>query len=147
MIRPATAADVERLVGLDAALFGTDAWSEDLLHGRLDATLVATQSSQIVGFVVVMVGGDVADLERIGVLRDARRCGLAHALLASAVNRVRGVDRMLLEVRADNSDALAFYAAEGFTRIDSRRGYYRGGVDALVLCRDLARPVEAPVER
>jgi ribosomal-protein-alanine N-acetyltransferase len=40
---------------------------------------------------------------------------------------------MLLEVRADNAGALAFYLAEGFAEIDRRRRYYRDGADAIVL--------------
>ena len=44
---------------------------------------------------------------------------------------------MLLEVSAANAAAVAFYDAQGFTRIDVRRRYYRDGSDALVLARPL----------
>ena len=56
---------------------------------------------------------------------------MARALLRRG--RVRRGARMLLEVRADNTAALAFYAAEGFVEIARRRRYYRDGTDAVVL--------------
>ena len=40
---------------------------------------------------------------------------------------------MLLEVRADNRGALAFYAEHGFVEIDRRLRYYRDGTDAVVM--------------
>ena len=82
----------------------------------------------------------MADLERIGVRRDHQRAGLASALLDAALRDARAGDRVLLEVRADNEPALAFYARAGFAEIDRRRRYYRDGTDAIVLELDLRRP-------
>ena len=42
---------------------------------------------------------------------------------------------MSLEVRADNAAAQRLYDRHGFVRTGVRRGYYAGGVDALVLTR------------
>ena len=47
-------------------------------------------------------------------------------------------DRLLLEVRETNADALAFYAAGGFVEVDRRPRYYRDGSTAIVLRRPLA---------
>ena len=44
-----------------------------------------------------------------------------------------GANRLLLEVRDDNSGALAFYADRGFVEIDRRPRYYRDGTTAVVL--------------
>ena len=40
---------------------------------------------------------------------------------------------MLLEVRADNRPALAFYAHHGFVEIDRRDRYYADGATAVVM--------------
>jgi ribosomal-protein-alanine N-acetyltransferase len=44
---------------------------------------------------------------------------------------------MFLEVAAANAPARALYAAAGYQRVGERRGYYAGGIDALVLARPL----------
>ena len=71
----------------------------------------------------------------IAVAPDAQGRGLGARLLQdllaeAARRRQRTVS---LEVRADNEAAQRLYAAHGFTRTGVRRGYYPGGVDALVL--------------
>ena len=52
-----------------------------------------------------------------------------------ATARDAGADRLLLEVREDNTGALAFYAARGFVEVDRRARYYRDGTTAVVLRR------------
>ena len=73
--------------------------------------------------------------------RTHRRAGVASALLDEvlALAAAGGADRVLLEVREDNADALAFYAARGFVEVDRRRRYYRDGATAVVLRRPLGR--------
>ena len=53
--------------------------------------------------------------------------------------RAEGASRVLLEVSAVNSAALAFYADTDFVEIDRRRRYYRDGSDAVVMRRSLGR--------
>lgn len=141
MIRTATAADVPAIVALEAATQGADAWSEGLVRegvvGALPTVsyLVAEVDGQTVGYAVASYAGDIAELQRIGVHEDARRHGVASALLAALLRHApsTGADRVLLEVRADNRGAIAFYAARDFTEIDRRARYYRDGTDAVVM--------------
>ncbi len=79
--------------------------------------------------------GDVADLDRIAVLPFARRRGLAGELLEQLIEAAggHGAERMLLEVAADNEAAIGLYESYGFTTISTRKGYYPGGVDALIM--------------
>jgi [ribosomal protein S18]-alanine N-acetyltransferase len=136
-VRPATAADVAAVAALDRDLFGPDAWSEaqvaDELLGEDRHAWVAGEPLH--GYVVTRIVGDTADLHRIAVHPDHRRAGLARKLLGAAASPSTG-RRMLLEVSARNTGALAFYAASGFVEIGRRRGYYRDGSDALVMQRE-----------
>jgi ribosomal-protein-alanine N-acetyltransferase len=144
-VRRATAGDVPAVADLDRELFGVDAWSadqvaEELLGEHRRAWVVG---EPVAGYAVTRTIGDVTDLQRIAVHPGHRRHGLAHALLDAAVAEVSEPEaaaghRMLLEVSARNTGALAFYTAEGFVEIARRRRYYRDGGDALVLQRAVA---------
>lgn len=140
-IEEATTADLAAIVALEAATQGEDAWSEALIGDGVDgglptiSYLIARSGSEVVGYAVASFAGDIAELQRIGVAAAARRSGVATALLRELVARApgRGADRMLLEVRADNRGAIAFYAARDFVEIDRRPRYYRDGADAVVM--------------
>jgi ribosomal-protein-alanine N-acetyltransferase len=144
-IRPASSADVAALAELESLLFGPDAWSPaqvlDEVDGAHRRAWVAEMNARtfISGYCFTMTLGEVADLQRIGVHPERQRTGLARELLETAVAAARGdgAERMLLEVSAENSAALAFYAATGFTEIDRRARYYKDGSDAVVMMRRL----------
>jgi ribosomal-protein-alanine N-acetyltransferase len=166
-LRPATPEDVPGLVALEAALFGPDAWSaatvlsELVGPGRHALVSVADRTGEdcteedrteedrtdedrtgkdgLLGYVVTLRSGDVVDLQRIAVRPDHQRQGTARTLLDAALAdaRAAGSVRMLLEVSAANTPALALYAVEGFEEIDRRRRYYRDGTDAVVMARAL----------
>ncbi len=145
-IRSATGDDLTGVLALEEELFGGDAWSEQTVLATLArGRVLVAEDGVLLGYVVLVDTGELADLERIGVRRDHQRAGLASALLDAAL-RDTGPDRVLLEVRADNEPALAFYAGAGFIEIDRRRRYYRDGTDALVLELDLRRRSPAAVE-
>ena len=137
-IRPATADDVAAVTELEEQLFGADAWSVESVRAELTGErrhAVVAADDGVVGYAVTLRSGDVVDLQRIAVVPSQRRTGVAVRLLDEArrVARADGAHRMLLEVSAGNTGALAFYAAQGFVQIDRRPRYYRDGSDALVL--------------
>ena len=148
-VRAATMAQAPAIAALEAACLGADAWSEVLvaegLSGRTESVhfLVLGESvaarvvfgGPVAGYAVVAVAGDIAELQRIAVDPAHRRTGVATALLAEAVRlgRAGGANRLLVEVREDNSPALGFYADAGFVEIDRRARYYSDGASALVL--------------
>ena len=145
-IRAATGDDLAGVLALEVELFGADAWSEQTVLATLArGRVLVAEDEALLGYVVMADAGDVSDLERIGVRRDHQRAGLASALLDAAL-REAGPDRVLLEVRADNEPALAFYARTGFAEIDRRSRYFRDGTDALVLELDLRQGPPAAVE-
>jgi ribosomal-protein-alanine N-acetyltransferase len=131
-LRRATEADLDALATLEQDLFGDDAWSRGSVAAEVSAgRVLVADADGLAGYVVTLAAGDALDLMRIGVRRDRRRRGLAHALLAAAATG----DRVLLEVSERNTGAIAFYAAEGFTEIARRRRYYRDGSAAVVMER------------
>lgn len=141
MTEPARVEDVTAIAALERVSLGADAWSESLIEQGVDGSLptvhyrVIHDEDTLVGYVVVSVAGDVAELQRIAVDPTRRRRGVATRLLDD-VRRLAtadGAERVLLEVREDNPEARAFYAARGFAEIARRPRYYRDGATAVVL--------------
>lgn len=147
LVRAATVDDVPAVARLELECLGADAWSEGLVlegvRGALPtvAYLVAESDGALVGHAVTSSAGDIAELQRIAVSEPRRRTGVASALLAGVVEAAgrHRADRLLLEVREDNRDARAFYAARGFVEIDRRPRYYADGGTAVVLRLGLGR--------
>ena len=83
---------------------------------------------QLAGFAIVRHMLDESELLLLAVHPAAQRCGMAHAMIEywRADAQKSGVERLLLEVRADNP-ARALYLKMGFTWLATRPEYYRGG--------------------
>ena len=100
---------------------------------------VFREGGALVGYGVLMMTIDDAELLDITVVPECQRRGLGGALLDRLfdVARGHGAKRMLLEVRAGNQSGLALYRGFGFVEIGHRRAYYHGKEDAIVMAREL----------
>ncbi|HEY8855903.1 MAG TPA: ribosomal protein S18-alanine N-acetyltransferase [Rugosibacter sp.] len=140
-----TLADLHAVVAAEAVLHGSP-WTHgqfaDSLAAGHDALLAYDGSGSLMGYGVVMMAADEADLLNISVLPGFQRQGVGTAFLQHLIVRAQAqqAKRMLLEVRATNQAALALYARLGFAEIGRRRGYYPADEqreDAIVMARDL----------
>lgn len=141
MTRVATADDVAAIVGIEQSCFGPSAWTEGLVRDEIGSERhIVLVSDGHDAYGAVSVAGEDSDLDRIAVLPASQGRGLARELLEALIDRARdlGAGRMLLEVAADNAAAIALYESSGFDTISTRRGYYAGGVDALVMELEIA---------
>ncbi|GAA2795425.1 GNAT family N-acetyltransferase [Kribbella solani] len=139
-IRAARTDDLAELVALDAACFGSAAWSEVAWADEFDrlsedrVVLVADEGA-IAGYVVLLVPPvvlDVVEVLRIAVAPAERRTGVGGQLLTVALDRCTG-RTVLLEVAAGNEAAIGLYQGFGFVEISRRSGYYAGGEDAVIM--------------
>lgn len=140
-VREAYLADTNVLVGLHQSAFDV-AWGEAAISGLLSngaRAWVATQSSDDIGFVLVRIAADEAELLSIGVMPGARRSGAGRKLVETAMNeaRIGGASTLFLEVGQSNQAACALYAIAGFVRIGHRPNYYKNGEDAFVFSANL----------
>lgn len=140
-IRDGLPGDLESVLALDTALFGDDGWSRASVEAELvrddctGAVLLATVDGEVVGFAVLRIGADSADLLRVGVDLAFQRGGVGSALLAAVAAMAVGAGggRLLLEVARDNAAALGLYTRLGFVVRAVRPRYYAGGADAVVM--------------
>ena len=133
---------VAELMPIERAVFQPEPWSERLFWselGQLDTRhyVVAVSHGAVVGYAGLCDYPDEAFVQTIAVAPAAQGQGLGARLVEDLLEEAarRRQRTVSLEVRADNEPAQRLYAAHGFTRTGVRRGYYPGGVDALVLTR------------
>ena len=140
--------DLQACLALDAAALG-GFWSESQWRselegaGRLCLGIDQPNPGDPGGLVGVACGWLVVDELHITVLAvhpAGRRRGLGRQLLEAllAAAQARGAQHATLEVAADNQAALALYGACAFQTAGTRRGYYRGGQDALIQWKRIA---------
>jgi acetyltransferase (GNAT) family protein len=83
----------------------------------LDASRIAYRDGEPVGLVNLGVRGADAWIGGVGVVASARRAGVGEALMRAAHEeaRSRGVERVWLEVIAENAGAIALYEKLGYS--------------------------------
>jgi [ribosomal protein S18]-alanine N-acetyltransferase len=133
---------------LHGACFPEDPWSPQAITQIMAIAgffgRIAWADDEPSGFALALDLGGECEILALGVIPERRRAGTGSVLLRSIGKEVerRGGDSLFLEVAADNAAARALYAAGGFFQTGRRPNYYRrpaGLVDALVLCRKIAR--------
>lgn len=127
---------LEDLAKLHQTCFPHKPWGADDFADlqKSGCEIIASQN----GFIVWRATLDEAEIITIGVHPDARRSGIAAAMLGiMAVDlKKRGVKHIFLEVAADNVAARALYEQDGFVQIGVRPKYY-DGVDAIMMRKDI----------
>jgi N6-L-threonylcarbamoyladenine synthase len=139
-IRPLAETDLDRIVAIERASFGSP-WTrgmflDELLQGESRSWFVADSPWGIVGYAGLMEVDGEGHLLNLAVRADARRRGMGSALLSTVFEEAerRGLSRITLEVRPSNAVALGLYESAGFAHAGKRPGYYSDtGEDAAVM--------------
>jgi [ribosomal protein S18]-alanine N-acetyltransferase len=138
-LRPLLPTDLDRVLELEAVLFGPGAWTRGTYEDELQAPWRHYVAVEQDGLLVGYAGASLAEeshVMTIGVAPEARRRGHASTMLGALMDAARaaGSTSMLLEVRADDDGAQRLYTSFGFEPIGVRRGYYQlEGADAVVM--------------
>lgn len=155
-VRSATAADGSSIVqvdrdGFDPATTPGAAPAEDAdpwARHDPDDVLVAELDGRVVGYLTLgrpttlPSNAHVWQVQGLAVHPDARRRGVARALLRAGVEeaRARGARRLTLRVLGTNPGAQALYASEGFAVEGVQRGEFvidGAEVDDVLMARRL----------
>lgn len=139
--------NVIHICQLEQQLFPDDSWDisalQDLFAQDYNHFFVVKELEKIIGYCIVQVMFDTAEILRIGVGQGYQGKGFAKNLLNIVVIFLinLSVEKLLLEVRADNISAIHLYQSFGFLQIHCRKNYYRlqNGltIDALILQKTL----------
>ncbi|MGD0479351.1 MAG: ribosomal protein S18-alanine N-acetyltransferase [Terracidiphilus sp.] len=147
-IRRMTAADLERVLAIAQNLPLAPHWPQSAWLKAINSqfepestprriALVAAdpQPGSILGFAVASLLPPQAELETIAVAPESQRIGLGERIFQALAAELKaaGVNELVLEVRASNRPALAFYRTLGFVKTAVRPGYYVDPIEDAVL--------------
>jgi ribosomal-protein-alanine N-acetyltransferase len=143
-IRRMAPSDLDRVIEIALSLPQAPHWPRSAYLAALDPdaappriALVADRMDTgcVHGFAVASLLPPQAELETIAVAAEVQRHGVASRILTAMVENLRSaqVAEVLLEVRASNLPALAFYRAHGFATAGLRSGYYADPIEDAVL--------------
>jgi [ribosomal protein S18]-alanine N-acetyltransferase len=156
-IGPATAADLEAIIGLEQRTTNAAHWSrrhyESLLQNGIVSVAerpMAEGRRMLEGFLCARNTLGEVEIENIVVATESQRSGIATALLEDLIRRARAESALevLLEVRESNLPARRLYEKSGFRQIWRRPLYYQNPAeDALLYSVQLGEmdAKEAPV--
>ncbi len=138
--------DLAELARIERASFDAP-WSERLLAQELvpgdgrHPRGIRGPDGALAAVAIARLGLDALEIFIVAVDPAARRRGLGRALVRAlaADARAAGVPRADLEVRCDNTAAIALYASEGFVPVGRRPRYYADGTDALLMSLTLRK--------
>ncbi len=137
-IRPMTETDLDGVLEIEQASFPTPWRREHFLHeidARHSFPMAAVHDDKIIGYVVLMSLFEEAQILDVAVAPDQRGRGVARRLMERAIQVAmgQGAEALALEVRASNTAAITLYERLGFVRTGTRRGYYEGTEDAVLM--------------
>ena len=98
--------------------------------------LAAELDGEIVGFANASFVLDEGEILNIAVDEKYRRAGIGKALLYSLLKSFPDeIEKVYLEVRSENSAAIALYEKTGFERCGLRKRYYADPLDDAVIMK------------
>ncbi len=116
-----------------------DPWSEnlfsDLLSNPLAVYFVALSNGKVVGYAGMYHILSEGQIMNVATHPDHRRCGIAEKLFDELLEYAKDndIEEMTLEVRSQNSGAIALYEKLGFEHVGIRKNYYSSPHDDAVL--------------
>ena len=134
-VRPMTPADLDQVMALALSLSPAPRWPLSAYQAALNPqsaprriALAAADldTGEVAGFLVAGLLPPQAELETIAVAAKGQRSGVGSLLFAAMAEELKSeqVTEVILEVRASNRPALAFYRSLGFLETGRRPRYY-----------------------
>jgi N6-L-threonylcarbamoyladenine synthase/ribosomal-protein-alanine N-acetyltransferase len=145
-IRVARESDLDQIMQIEKASFGSDSWSKPNMKSELLARhttyLVAEENNSVIGYAGLskLASSTTSDIQTIAVSDSHRGRGIGRALIQNLLDyaREQKAKEVLLEVREDRPNPQSLYKSLGFLTIDRRENYYQpDGVAAIVMRLEL----------
>ena len=93
----------------------------------------AAYEGDIIGYLIVMLASETADILNIGINPNNQRKGYGGLLMSYLYKELKNrlIEEVFLEVRESNQSAISFYLNQGFKEISIRKNYYKSNSNKL----------------
>ena len=150
LVRPLNLDDCQAVADLETQLFAgrftaqslRDMLNKPAFYGAVLPAVgkAAGSAAAIHAYYLSTISADCADIIAIGTHRDWQRRGFGRIMLEHliGVTEQQHVEKILLEVAAENMPARQLYDSCGFVEIGCRKNYYNRGetrCDAVIMAR------------
>lgn len=140
LIREMTMEDIDAVMEVEEEAFAIP-WSRssfesEVAQNFLAVYLVAENEEGIAGYGGLWFILDEAHITNVAVKAAARRQGIGRRLVEALIEKAaeRDIQKLTLEVRESNREAIALYEKTGFAVEGRRPGYYQDNKeDALIM--------------
>lgn len=143
-IRPMMVKDLDRVMAIEKVSFpvpwSREAYLRELYDNALAHYYVALVGEEVVAYAGMWLILDEAHITNVAVHPGYRGRRIGEVLLKVMMEeaKIRGAERMTLEVRVSNIPAQRLYRRLGFHPAGLRKGYYEdNNEDALIMWRRL----------
>ena len=143
MLREWKYEDILAISKLEKEIFADEAWSFTTLATLFKLPnffcVLYEDGGEIAGYGGVTVAADSADIGNIAVSENYRRGGMGTTLVKKLCEKAKeeGAEKVFLEVRVSNAEAMKLYLKNGFAGAYARTRYYPDGEDCLVMVKNL----------
>ena len=135
--------DILAISELEKEIFSGEAWSYKTLATTFEQPtfcgVLCEDGGEVAGYGGITVAADSADIGNIAVAENYRGGGIGTAILQKLCEKAkeRGAEKVFLEVRVSNTQAMRLYLKCGFAGAYARTRYYPDGEDCLVMSKNL----------
>lgn len=142
-IREMSQKDIETVVKQEQEIF-QDSLGEDMMFQELSLNpyahyFILEINKKIAGYIGTWIYEDKAEILNFYVIPKYQGFGFGATLLEFALElfAMSNTESVSLEVRVSNIKAIQLYEKFGFSKVNTRRAYYKDGEDAIVMLKNL----------
>ena len=140
MIRKPLLTDIDQINELGSCLDSNFKEKNDIktyIDSNLYIIYVIEENNAVIGFIMLTTMYETMELLYLVIDPKYRHKGYGTLLLNEVIKNKGLESRILLEVRANNDSAIAFYQKNDFKIINNRQNYYGNNIDAIIMERSI----------
>lgn len=134
--------DLSRIYNLEKETF-ENPWSFKMFEldykSPFSSYYIMEEDDKLLGYCCISSILGESNLNNIAIAKKYRGSGKASIFMSFLMEELKKdkVEKILLEVRYNNREALGLYGKFGFKMIDRRKNYYGRNIDAIIMEKEI----------